>query len=221
MSEQITLESGEVLDVSAYPLPEGVDDDIVNLNDLGKAMGVSNVTISRWIDAGMPVHQSGGNGRSYAFQLAHCYAWRMWREDAETKARRRRVENAEQLALHFLGVDGEDQDTGPVLSPKEMREYAEAEIKRNQAAEQRGELVRARQVEALLEDVLVAFRNAVSSLPDWMEQEFSLAPGQVDKTQRYCDAILDDTRHKIASAGFRTGQVVAISDRPGKEAGAS
>lgn len=210
MSEVITLEGGEALDVSAYPLPAGITDETLNMNGIAKAMHVSTVTIGRWMDLGMPVLQSGGNGRAYEFQLSHVYAWRMWREEGESREQRRKDDIAEQMAMHFLGGEEQVPDVGRNLSPRDMREYAEAEIKRNMAAEQRRELVRVHQVEAVLEDVLVAYRGAVSNLPDWLEQEFSLSPSQVEKAQRFCDAILEETRHRIARAGFRSGEVVSI-----------
>jgi len=215
MTDTITLETGEVLDLSAYPLPEGIVDETFNRELLARAMDVSTVTITKWIDAGMPVEQRGGNGQSYAFRLSHCYAWRMWRDDRDSADRRAKEGVAAQMAMHFLGAEEEDAP-GRALSPKEVKEWSEAELIRNKAAEQRGELVRAAQVQEVLDQVLVSFRNAVMNMPDFLEQEFSLTPHQVAKAEAFCDGILSETRRQIGEAGFAPGDVVTMS---GREAG--
>ncbi|MVO14819.1 terminase small subunit [Parasedimentitalea huanghaiensis] len=210
MSEQIELESGEVLDLSLYPLPDGIEDETFNRDHLARAMAVSVVTITKWVDAGMPVNSRGGNGTSYEFLFSHCYAWRKWREGGEAKERAEKLNSAAQKAMLFIN-DDEDQENAN-LSAKEVREWSEAMIIRNKAAEQRGDLVRRMHVEAVLDHVLVSFRNAVMNFPDWLEQEFGLSPHQVDKAQKFCDGILDDTRHKISESGFRPAEIVNLSD---------
>lgn len=208
MSDLIDLDSGEVLDLSQYPLPEGIEDEVFNRDQLARAMAVSVVTITKWIDAGMPVLSRGGNGTSYEFLFSHCYAWRKWREEGEAQERKAKMDSAAQKAMLFIN-DAEEDDR-PALTPKEVREWSEAELIRNKAAEQRGELVRRTHVEGVLDHVLVSFRNAIMNLPDWLEQEFGLSPHQVDKAQKFCDGILDDTRHKISEAGFTPAEVVRL-----------
>ncbi|UWQ77617.1 terminase small subunit [Leisingera sp. S132] len=210
MSELLTLESGQVIDLSLYPLPEGIEDETFNREQLARAMAVSVVTITKWIDAGMPVLSMGGNGTSYEFLFSHCYAWRKWREAGEAQERKAKLDSAAQKAMLFIN-DAEEDDR-PALSPKEVREWSEAELIRNKAAEQRGELVRRAQVESVLDHVLISFRNAMMNLPDWLEQEFGLSPLQVDKAQSFCDGILEDTRHNIREAGFSPADVVRLSE---------
>lgn len=209
MSEQITLETGEVLDVSAYPLPEGVEDGILNMKTLARAMRVSTVTISQRVDEGMPVHQVGGNGKAYEFRLSHCHAWLVWRDKLRDDQQRQSDAIADQYALEFLGGGDQVPDVA-ALTPKQMREYAEAELKRNQAAEQRGDLMRRHLVERLVEDMLVIFRSGTIGLPDWMEQEFSLSPTQVEKAQAYADGILAEVRSRMKRAGFEAPSVIDI-----------
>lgn len=220
MSDLITLEGGEVLDLSEYPLPDDVADTLMNKAELAKAMNVALPTLDKWITQRMPVHDRGGNGRSYAFQLSHCYAWRMNRAEGEAAKRARNNEIADQLAMHFLGI-ADDDDKEPMMSARDMRDWAETEIKRNQAAEQRGDLVRTRAVERLLEDLLVAVRRGITGLPDWVEQEFSLSPTQVEKAQNYCDGLLDEMRNQIERTGFGSGQVVEIEGAAEPQKGAS
>lgn len=213
----LVLDSGDQVDLSLYPLPKdvlpenaSVDDLVFNMAEIAKALGTSTVTVGKWVDEGMPVHKRGGNGQSYEFRLDHCYAWRKWRNDRTEAAKKLRDNVAGQIAMEFLGGEDEVGDLGGRLSPKEMREYALAELERNKAAEQRGDLVRRSQVESILEDILVAYRHAMVSLPDWLEQEFSLSPHQVDKAQKFCDGILDETRNQISLAGFEGREVVHL-----------
>ena len=209
MSDLITLESGEVLDLAAYPLPEGVEDEVFNLDLMAKAMATSTVTVSRWIDQGMPVQQRGGNGQSYELRFSHCFAWRKWKEASDTAARRALESKAEQKAMLFLNED--TPTDGARLSPKEVREWSEAELIRNKAAQQRGELVRTHQVVEMLEHVLATARNAMLNAPDWLEQEFSLSPGQVDKAQRYFDGVLEEMRHQMVQRDLMSAELIPLS----------
>jgi len=213
MTNSITLNTGEVLDLALFPLPEGYEDGTFNREQLAKAMNTSVVTISKWVDQGMPVAHRGGNGQSYEFTFSHCYAWRLWREECEAAERRNKESHANQLALLFFGSEEEQPEWQ--LTPKEVKERSEAELIRNKAAEQRGELVRAAQMQNLLDHMLVSYRNAVMNLPDYLEQEFSLSPHQVAKAEAFCDGILSETRRQIADAGFEPGEVVALDRQPG------
>lgn len=215
MSQVIELDSGEELDLSLYPLPDGIEDETFNRDQLARAMAVSVVTITKWVDAGMPVASRGGNGQSYQFLFSHCYAWRMWREAGEAMERQAKLDSASQKAMLFIN-DAEEEDR-PALSPKEVREWSEAELIRNKAAEQRGDLVRRAHVEGMLDQVMVSFRNAIMNLPDWLEQEFGLSPHQVDKAQTFCDGILDDARHTIRQGSFQTAEVQRMPARQEQE----
>lgn len=211
--DTITLDTGEVLDLAAYPLPEGVEDETFNLDQLARAMNTSLVTIKRWIDDGMPVLKRGGHGQSYEMQFSHCYAWRMWRQDQSAAERRSKDDKAAQLAMLFLNPEGEIDDDAMRMSPKEYKEHIEAELARNRAAELRGELVRRSGMQEVLDHMLVSYRNALIGFPDWLEQEFNLTPKQVAKAQDFCDGILGETRRQIREAGFVPADVVPIGDR--------
>lgn len=211
MSELITLDGGEVLDLSAYPLPEGVKDEILNLEDLAESMRTSTNTIRKWISQGMPVKQNGSNGQAYELQFSHCYAWRLWIDEKAAASRRALSARNSERAQLFLGIDDPAQSAG--MTPKEVREWSEAELIRNKAALQRGELVRAFQVQEVFDGLLVATRNVITSAPDYLEQEFSLTPAQVVKAEEYFDALLSELRKQIAAAGFVPAAVVSLQDR--------
>lgn len=208
MSNLITLDSGEVLDLSAYPLPEGEEDETFNLEFMAKAMDTTTVTLSRWIDQGMPVKQRGGNGQSYELVFSHCYAWRKWRERSDTDARLAVEKKAEQKALLFLNESAPAD--GPRMTAKEVREWSEAELIRNKAAIQRGELVRVHMVVEMLEHVMVTVRNSINSAPDWLEQEFSLSPTQVAKSETYFDGILEEMRHQMVARDVAPADVIGM-----------
>ncbi|PYG33113.1 DUF1441 family protein [Pelagimonas varians] len=209
MSDLITLDGGEVLDLSDYPLPEGEDDIVFNVELMAKAMDVSTVTIGKWIDQGMPVQKRGGNGQSYELRFGHCFAWRRWKEGRDHAARRTLEHRAEQKAMLFLGE--EETPESARMSPKEIREWSEAELIRNKAAQQRGELVRTAHVQEMLDHLLVSLRNVITSAPDFLEQEFSLSPLQVVKAESYFDGMLIEMRKQISDGGFQPAAVVPLA----------
>lgn len=212
MENLITLDDGEVLDLSRYPLPEGVEDEVFNIQLMAKAMNTSTVTINKWIDAGMPVEQRGGNGKSYELRFAHCYAWRHWRDGKEQAQARAKADSAAQKAMLFVG---ENDDSAPEtkLTAKEIREWSEAMIIRDKAALGRGELVKRGDVQQTLEGILGTVRNTITNLPDWLEQEFSLSPRQADRAQTYADGLLDELRQQLERGGFQSAEVIDLGDR--------
>ena len=66
---QVVLADGTELDVDAFPLPDGVDDGVLNRGQLAEALRVSEPSITSWIRDGMPVLSQGGNGQAITFWL--------------------------------------------------------------------------------------------------------------------------------------------------------
>ncbi len=216
VSNVITLDSGEQLDLAAYPLPEGVDDEVFNIELMAQAMNTSTNTISKWISSGMPVVQQGGNGRSYELSFHQCYAWRNWKDAGEAAEVRQKQKNAAQKAMLFRGEDEFDQGSVTAgLSAKEVREWSLAELDRNRAAMARGELVRTADVQRMLEGLLISARNALVNAPDYLEQEFGLNARQVDKAEDYFDGIIDEMRRQIEGGGYQPGEVVSLKSETG------
>lgn len=178
--------------LARFPLPEGVEDCIVNRTQLGRALNTSENSISKWLLKGLPCLTEGGNGREFEFQLSECYAWRRATQEAERAAKDRAEAAAAQLSLEFLNEDL--TEGAAILSPREIREHAEADLKRNQAAAARGELVKRALVDRLFEDVLIAFRTQITTLVDFAEMEFGLSPDQSEIMQRRCDNALTTAR---------------------------
>lgn len=208
MSVQITLADGGVLDVGAWPLPQGVEDGIVNRAQLSIAFSVSENTITKWIQIGMPVLSAGQNGVSYEFKLSHCWAWKQSRDDEARAAKRRGDQLAAQAAMAFRNLDADAAEDEADLTAGDVRAWSEAEYARNRVAEQRGDLVRADRVQVVLEDLLVGFRTAITTLPDWAEVELGLDAPAVAHLQTRCDEILKDARTEAEKIMPRQAQVI-------------
>lgn len=181
---------------TAFPLPDGVTDAVLNRAQVAKAFGVSENTIDRWIADGMPVHEQGGPGRSYKLQLSDCWAWKSARDHDDllaSEAGDRAVQEM-RVALTRAGVG----DSERVLSPRHRAELYEAEVNWAQAARARGELAPMTEVEELLEDVFALIRDSVVALPDRLQRECSLNARQVEKAVRACDDALAEAEAKIA-----------------------
>lgn len=126
-----------------YPLPEGVEDVVMNRGTIAKAHGVSENIIMKYLEQGMPVLSKGSNGQAYEFLPSECCAWKMHR-DAELADRREAGDRAAaQMSLMFRNDDEDEASTGPVLTAEQIIKESQADYQRNKAAEQRHELVRA------------------------------------------------------------------------------
>lgn len=180
---------------NTYPLPVGVVDAILNRGQLARALDTSEVTIDRWIADGMPVHQVGGNGKSYQFLLSACWAWKRARDDSEAAATEQSERAVQQMRLALVG--GTIGESERALSPRQRAELYEAEYRWSQAAKARGELTSVKAVEDLLEDVFATVRDSIVALPDRLQRELNLQNRQAEKAVIACDAALDEAARKI------------------------
>ncbi|SIS98366.1 terminase small subunit [Paracoccus saliphilus] len=215
MSDLITLSTGEVLDVAAWPLPEGAVDDgqPVSRSRLATIFCKSENTITDWIAKGMPVASGGRNGVSYEFNLAHCWAWRQWRDASDEAARRQQSESDRQNRLAFLNHDTDTEREIGHLTPAEIRAMAEAEYHRNRVAEQRGDLVRKDRVRAVFEDIFVSIGAEMDTLPDYAEMNFGLSAQQVAQLEERCDQARMDIRQQVEQLLERSGVVVPMTGK--------
>lgn len=213
MSNVITLVDGGQLNVSNWPLPDGVEDGIFNRAQLATILDVSENTITAWLRAGMPAQSAGSNGTAYEFRLSHCWAWKSQRDEDAKQVRSRADQAAAQAALVFrnLGVDEEEEQRG--LTASEVQAWAQAEYARNRAAEQRGQLVRVDQVSAVMDDILSAVRRTFVTLPDWMEMEFGLTPDQVAKAETYLLNALSGLQADCRGLSKPSGSVIGLDGR--------
>ena len=203
----------------AYPLPEEIEDAVLNRSQIALALQVSENTITRWISQGMPVEEEGSNGREYQFQLSHCYAWRVERDAQQREARKKADAVAAQMSLLFRNNDAEDPNEG-LLSAEDVIKESQADVARNKAAELRRELVRAHRMRSTMEEVMMAFRNHAITIVDFAEMEFGLEPEGVEKFQLRTHGIKgnegygpsknqEDNTEKIEEEGKETNPATA------------
>ena len=197
MLDIITLADGSTLDVSRFPLPEGLPDGVVNRAQLAVAFRVSENTVTKWVGQGMPAQSEGQNGVAWEFRLSHCYAWRMARDQAARDARDRGDQLAQQAAMAFLNLSGEEVAERGHLTADEVRKWAEAEYQRNRVDEQRRDLLRRGPVQEMLDDLVSMVRTTIATLPDYCEREFGLAPADVAKLEARGDQLLFEMRQRI------------------------
>ena len=213
--DRITLQDGTLLDVSQYPLPEDIDPDLTcNRGDLAKVVRTTPATISEWVSRGMPVQSEGRNGVSYEFRVSHCWAWRC--HDQEISKARDEEHNAKivQASLAFRNLQ-DDSRSGEVLTARQIREEAEADIKVQHASELRGDLVRYARVVDLYEGMISAYRNKLSAVVDCAEIEFGRSADEVEKLQGFVDQVIVQTRIELESLARPRGEVSAL--RPGEQ----
>ena len=216
VSHLITLADGEVLDVAAWPLPDGVEDGVLNRSQLARAFEVTENTVTKWMSQGMPVLSEGQNGIAYEFQLSQCWAWRAARADKLRSAKVRGDQIAAQAALAFRNLDDDQAEAEAGMSAADVRAWSEAEYARNRLAEQRGDLIRTDRVRAVFEESLVKIGNSLDTLPDFLEMKFGLSAEQVSQVVARTDELREDIKASLEDLVRRPGSVVAIGVRQGE-----
>lgn len=178
-----------------HALPEGVADAVLNRSQIARALNVTEPTVDRMIDEGMPVAQEGGNGRAYEFQLSECWNWKCERDDAKRSADEQNERAVQQMRLALIG--GTTGENERALSPKERGEIYDAEHKYMAAAAARGELIPRGNVIDMLEDVFATVRDALGTLPDRLQRECGLDGAQVESAIRACDDALNEMNRRL------------------------
>jgi len=178
-----------------YPLPDNVPEAELNLTQVAQFMGVSQVTVSNWLAAGMPYRQKGGNGREYCFSAGDVYAWRKSREADEDARGRRAHEAIQAMRLELIGggLVGELD----ALSPKDKREVIQTQIAHEQFQRERNELLKRDDVIDAFEVIFSMIRDLLESLPDQIHREAGLTNKQIDIAAGICDRGLAETKTRI------------------------
>lgn len=194
MDELRGLTAEEAALVARFPLPAGVPDALVNKADLAHALRVSEVTIGKWQQRGLPAETEGTNGRAWLFRLSIAFAWvEDWRA-REGMARLQAREAAGQLALALTG--GTIAHEGGLTS-REQRELMDLVILRNRAAREQGELMHRDEVVDLFERAFGLIRNALDALPDRLGRELNLSGADLEAIERACDDALARTAQMV------------------------
>jgi phage terminase Nu1 subunit (DNA packaging protein) len=181
-----------------FPLPDGIEDVIMNREQLALAFDVTVNTLSRWVKQGMPTVETGKRGTGYQFQPSYCYAWLKWRDASEKADQQRANSIARKLRAQFRNVEKLDDPTLN-MTAAQVKAEADAEKARLSVAALRRQHVHTGDMEELIEDLFTIIRNSLETIPDYAEIEMSLTADDVIKLKGRCDQTLDDMRVRIAS----------------------
>lgn len=181
--------------VGEFPLPEGVEDVVMNREEMAEAMAVSINTISKWITQGMPVLQQGENGKAYELQLSQCWAWRQASRRADD-IRSKAVKNA-QAQLRLAIVGGAAGDTIDGLEPRQKKEIYEAQMMQEQFLSHRNSLMKRDDVRELLTDLLALTRDTLEAAPDRVERIEAMPPKSVQAFADLVEELIGELRMRI------------------------
>ncbi|WP_420578794.1 hypothetical protein [Oceaniradius stylonematis] len=181
--------------VAEFPLPDGVEDVVLNREELADHLATTVNTVSQWIGAGMPVQQEGGNGKAYELRLAHCYAWRQAKKRDQDLRSEKVRRNAAAMRLALVGgASGESLDA---LDPKQKREILAAQIEQERFMRHRNELLPRDDVRDLLEHLFAMVRDTMEAAPDRVERVEAIPPKAVQAMIDVCDGVVDEVRMRI------------------------
>jgi phage terminase Nu1 subunit (DNA packaging protein) len=203
MTDELT--EREVADlVARFPLPDGVPDAVLNREEMAEALDTSLPSITAWINAGMPVRQTGANGRPYELVLSHCHAWNQARLNREALDRSERRTAIEAMRLALVG--GKSGNSLEALDPKQRREILGAQVAQEELAATRNRLLRREDVHDLLENLMSIVRDTLDIAADRAERaDPTLSPKAVSTLVEVCDGIVDELEGRIGKF---------FSDRP-------
>lgn len=167
----------------------------MNREELADALATSLNTVTAWINSGMPVQQTGGQGKAYELRLSHCWAWRQARK-AEEDLRSTAVKEA-QAAMRLALVGGAAGDSIEALDPKQRREILAAQIEHERFRAQRKQLMRREDVSDLLDQIFALVRDTMDAAPDRVERIEAIPPKAVQAFIEVCDGVVDELHGRI------------------------
>ena len=171
-----------------------------SLADLASMQGMPREPTLRKLIADhddFPLLSRGTNGRAYEFNLADAFQFVRGLQQREEDAARAKREAVNQLTLGLLGDDSlADETVSRGLSPAEQAAAYQAEIMRIKLAREKGELVKADEMEAALGELAVWMRDALTSLSSKCSRRLTFSRDQL--------AVID----AVAEA-----QLIALADR--------
>lgn len=179
-------------------------DDVVYFNrqEIADLIGVTVVTIDRWIAAGMPVEETGGNGRPYRIDPEAVISWRKDR-DAEEQKRAEAVEQRKRDLQDSFDLRGGSAEGADALNLSERARYYEAEAQRIKVAKLRGELIEVSRLQVSIDRLFGFLADQIQALPDRLERDCGLPPEAVElvvKTvNEWQEQLADDTATMITA----------------------
>jgi len=196
---------------------------IGSLGDLASMAGMPSEPTLRKLIAehdDFPILSRGTNGKSYEIDLAAAHLFVRRIEEREAEERRRHREMVGQLSMELLGEDSLGGASAVVdLTPAERVQLMQEELLRIKVAQQRGELVKAGEVEAHLAEVLVAFRENGRGFSGKCAKRLTFSREQMAVIDSVMNAMLKDLADRMerlkdrvapASAGEEAAAAAAV-----------
>lgn len=195
MDDLRDLTADEAALSARHPLPEGVQDAVVNKSQLALALNTSEVTVGKWIARGLPFEQEGTNGRPYLFRLSLAFAWVEADRAGRSEARARADEAAGQLAMALSGGAIKAEAGG--MTTAEQAAVMDLVIKRNRAALEQKDLIWRADAVAAFEAAFLLVRDGLEGLPDRLGRELGLEGADLERVERACDDVLSRAAAKV------------------------
>lgn len=196
--------------------------DTVSFAEFAKLLSVSEPTLRKRIgDAPAEVVlRRGTNGDAYEIDPRAGVTW--WRSiAAEVEAARlSRMASLEELQLELIGEDAAlgGHDLGG-LTPGEKKSQLEAELAAIKLGELRGELVRAADVEAAANRMMLAVKDKFESLTDRLRKRAEISEDVAAALDRLVQRDLHDLADVAASIEDEASAEEGVADRPAVSAG--
>lgn len=206
----ITLANGQKIQISDYPLPEGVPDGLLNKMQLCDAFKVTQPTIDDWKRKGMPYKKDVGL-RQPKYQLSVCWAWRKAYEAHKVQSVAEGKAIADAAAAKILNADAPN-DPEAAGDPHLRKAWASAALGQMRVDQMRGELVRADRVREALDKIFEIVRKGISNIPDFAEGAFALDAEQVDDLQGKCDDTLAEMQAEMRAVFNPGASVHSLKD---------
>lgn len=174
----------------------------VNLQELAELVGISEVSLRKMIrehgqgEDPFPVEEYGRNGVAYNFDADKVAAWFARHREAEEAERRARAEDLKQLRFELFGEPV--SETRPGLSAAEREKELQAELLALRLGQQRGELVRAAELEAVIADALGRLRKRIGAIPEELVRERGVDRALLGDLRAAVDRALDDCAATLA-----------------------
>lgn len=182
---------------------------VANRTELARLLGVSEPTLDRLIQRGMPVAHKGGNGRAYRFDVAACTAWYRGALEQEEAERQARDKQFAQIASALGQGDGAGEGIPAGLTGKARLDALNAALLEARLAKIRGETVALEDVKADYEAVFQLLRMRLLAVDTMLVRTAGLSPAQAGAVRCEMQALLKALALQIAEPDWRPAQAQA------------
>lgn len=174
-----------------------------NLTETAKFFGVSVPTVREWIGRGCPVVDEGGRGVGYVLDLRQVKAWRDGELADQARARAEKEAHDKQLAMELFGEDllAPEGAGGGGMSPRQVRELADAQKHLMLVEQQRGRLVKAEDVAVAVSAAFRRLADRLRVLPDDLQRDHGLDPELGAVVAEAIDDALNDLADELERDG--------------------